>query len=271
MSNNGNPELPTSLHCLDGKNYYKELVRQLSVVLQPYNKEKTFYCYGYGAAIKAQGDGKTVTDGFNLKTLNNQDTPCTDMNNLLEVYQNSLNKLNFMDMSHAKKSSGVSNYLKHDCYPLINLIRSNIESSIKSQSNKLKYNLLILFVTDDSEMDTLEGTLETLVACEALPLSIFVIGMGQYENSNFSSIFRPFSSENKEKSVAKIHVTRSKTNYMKFIPSMNIVEFTANFLTFLPAQIVSYYRKNSIVPLEDNDSSNSSSNSSSGSNSSSSS
>lgn len=162
-SSNGNPNNSDSLHYMHGQypNTYYRSIQSCGSTIAYYDYDQKFPVLGFGGRRPTD---QRVSHCFNL---NLQDNPeCLGVEGILNTYRNSLNTIAL---------SAPTLFAP--------LIRSVIEI-VKSKANSPDEVYYILMILTDGIINDMDDTIDALVECDALPLSVIIIGIGDSDFSN---------------------------------------------------------------------------------------
>mmetsp|Transcript_12871 Transcript_12871/g.21390 ORF Transcript_12871/g.21390 Transcript_12871/m.21390 type:complete len:544 (-) Transcript_12871:514-2145(-) len=168
-ASNGDPAAPSSLHYCDPlghANTYQQAITAVGSVLEPYDTDKMYPVYGFGAKLRGP-DGKygpaqhcfpVYGGGLEVK----------GVDGILQAYKDSLQHV----MLSGPTLFG----------PLVNAAaqRAAVEGCTQE---KQKYQILLILT--DGVINDMEATKAAIVAASNQPLSIIIIGIG---NANFAEM-----------------------------------------------------------------------------------
>ena len=221
-ASNLDPKNPNSLHYINTyPNEYEKAVMSCANILGYYDSDQKFPLFGFGGIPSFSNN---TLDVFPLN--NNVQNPFVlGIESIALTYREALTRT---------KLSGPTNFA-----PLINNLYNIACSNLDS---KVYYTLLI--ITDGAITDINE-TIDVIVKCSFLPISIIIIGVGKY---NFDSMEVldgddiPLKDSNGKICMRDI---------VQFVPfskySNNSNLLSIEVLKELPDQIESYYRLNKLI------------------------
>ena len=159
-ASNGEVSEPTSLHYIDqygGKlNDYQDAIRQVGNVLELYDYNRQYPCYGFGGIPRYLGKNE-VDHAFHL---NGKEDPEVDgVEGILEAYQFSLFNCGLYGPTY------FSHFLRHTV------------DYIKERMNEQMYHILLILT--DGEIHDMPLTKDIIVEGSEYPLSIIIIGLGE--------------------------------------------------------------------------------------------
>jgi hypothetical protein len=145
---NGNPKEKHSLHCLEGRNQYRDAINSIIPIIDQYDSDGKYPVYGFGmkyegAAVehaKLLADDAAYSDG------------------VLMCYESAV---------HDEKMvlSGPTYFA-----PIINKVAGDIERSLTN------YTVLVIFT--DGAINDMEETISAVVNASYKPMSIIIVGIG---------------------------------------------------------------------------------------------
>ena len=220
---NGNPNDVKSLHFINGQepNQYERAIYACGNILAYYDYDQMFPCYGFGAKINNQ-----PTPIFNL---NFQPDPNINLiPNIIQEYHKSLGIV---------KLWGPTNF---------GPILQATNNMIKSENNKLKYNILMILT--DGMIDDVDNTINELVAGSFLPLSVIIIGVGGADFTNMNVL------DADENPLISSQGVRAARDIVQFVPFLRYERdpqrLAEEVLAEIPRQILQYYEMNNLDPIK---------------------
>ncbi|CAI2365779.1 unnamed protein product [Moneuplotes crassus] len=223
---NGRITKPTSLHFLDpsGKkmNDYQNAIRQVGNILEAYDYNQKYPCYGFGGIPNDSG-WKKASHCFNL---NGQDQPEADgVNGILEAYQFSL--LNCQLFQPTKFGPCLRK--------TIDYVKEHIEE-------KMYHVLLIL---TDGNIHDMKQTKNYIVEASHYPISIIIVGLG--ENS-FDLMVELDGDDVVLKNSRGRATRRDIVQFVKFndFKGQSSQALAEEVLEEVPEQVVSYLYQNKV-------------------------
>jgi hypothetical protein len=163
-ASNGNPADPSSLHFTgSGQSVYERAIQAVGSVLEHYDTDRRFPCYGFGAALPPSG---TASHCFPLNGVP-ASPEVEGVAGVLEAYRATVRSV---------RLSGPTLFA-----PII-----TEAARVASQpSSHLEYYVLLI-ITDGCIMD-MNNTLQAVVDASQLPLSLLIVGVG---DEDFSAMER---------------------------------------------------------------------------------
>jgi len=161
-ASNGEPDDPKSLHFISETepvfNPYVAAIKIEGEVLAPYDSDKLYPAFGFGAKLVPLQNKTSHCFPINF---NKEDPNCIGIDGILESYVNSFDELTL---------AGPTNFA-----PIIEKVSGMAEASMKVQKGS-KY--FILLMITDGEVQDMDATIEAIKKACALPVSIIIVGVG---------------------------------------------------------------------------------------------
>lgn len=216
-SSNGPPFDSRSLHFLGGTepNEYERAIRSCGNILAYYDSDQSFPLFGFGGIPCGKGDVEHVFP------LNYSNDPCVyGIDNMIETYKSALAKTQLYGPTYFS--------------PILN----NLYNFVRANSNGLSYYVLLLIT--DGIINDLQETVDSLVKCSELPISVIIIGVG---NADFSTM-DTLDGDNIPLQNSKGLFTQR--DIVQFVPfkkfETNSSKLSEEVLKELPGQIELFYR-----------------------------
>eukprot|EP00826_Nyctotherus_ovalis_P031930 TRINITY_DN2571_c0_g2_i8.p1 TRINITY_DN2571_c0_g2~~TRINITY_DN2571_c0_g2_i8.p1 ORF type:complete len:496 (-),score=78.55 TRINITY_DN2571_c0_g2_i8:164-1651(-) len=216
---NGDPDVPGSLHSMNmAKNQYIQAIRAIGETLQEYDSDKNIPVFGFGAKIP----GIASTSHCFALNGNIFAPEVHTIDGVLNVYNKNMGKLQF---------SGPTNFAE--------IIRYFGDFAYWHVSNGLVFNYFVLLMITDGLITDMENTIDEIVRCSGLPMSIIITGVG---DANFHDMDRLDSDTQPlfSKKLGKYAVR----DMVQFVPfnkfAGNAQELARQTLAELPKQLVDY-------------------------------
>ena len=213
---NGNPNDRLSLHYCQGTepNQYERAIRACGNILAYYDSDQSFPLFGFGGVPNGRSN---VEHCFPLNFTSN---PCVNgVNEMIQIYKESLRKAEL---------SGPTYFA-----PLLNNI-----ADFTTKSPEGVY--FILMILTDGEICDMKETVDAIIRCSKLPMSIIIIGVG---NSSFSAMEQLDGDDMPLRNDYGACVIR---DIVQFVPFANFEKDASRLaeevLKELPGQIELYYR-----------------------------
>lgn len=218
------PDEPRSLHyCgnMEKRNPYERAILSCATIMANYDYDKLFPVYGFGAIIKGQ---KSASMCFNINFKNDPNIKYVE--NILKEYRNCMDKIYF---------SGPTYFA-----PIIN----KVVEEIKKQNDIFEYHVLMILT--DGIIEDMEETIEALVEGSFYPLSVIIIGIGEYDFKKMEQL-----DGDEIPLISKKGVKRQR-DLVQFVP-FNKFEGDENKLSQevldeIPRQVIEFYTLNFIYP-----------------------
>ena len=220
-SSNGNINEITSLHYIDKNkpNQYERAIKACGNIIEPYDNDKLFPCFGFGAKIN-----NIITPIFNLNF--QKDPNVKYINGIIDAYHKALKKVELWGPTHFS--------------PII----KKMNKIIKEQNNKFKYHILMILT--DGIIEDIGDTKDELVEGSFLPLSVIIIGVGNADFSNMNVL----DADNDP--LVNSEGVKSVRDLVQFVPFLkyesNPENLAIEVLEEVPRQIVEYYEQNNLDP-----------------------
>jgi len=215
---------PTSLHCLlkeKRPNPYERAILSCANILAYYDYDQLIPVYGFGAVIK----GKYKTSHcFNINFKENPNIQ--NVNNIIKEYVNCMSKIDFACPTYFS--------------PIIN----KIINDIKIKKDILDYQLLMILT--DGMIQDLEDTIEALVEGSFYPLSVIIIGIGNYDFSKMEQLDGDEIPLISRKGIKRL---RDLVQFVPFSKFEGDGKKLANeVLEEIPRQVIQYYTLHFLYP-----------------------
>ncbi len=150
---------PDSLHCMDmSRNQYIQAIHSVGGILQMYDSDKNIPVYGFGGQIHS-----ISPETYHFFALNGNifSPEVYTIEQVQKLYMQNLTKIMF---------SGPTNFA-----PTINNMGEMARFYV---SNGMLYNYIVLLIITDGEITDMDDTIDAIVRCSSLPLSIVIVGVG---------------------------------------------------------------------------------------------
>ncbi|KXS22568.1 Copine-domain-containing protein [Gonapodya prolifera JEL478] len=234
-ASNGDPRQPTSLHFRDPSNNinsYQRALLGVGQVLEPYDTDKAFPAYGFGAKIPIPGTSDyTVSHLFPLN-LNPSNPHVVGVDGLMEAYGVSLNHVVLHGPTNfAPTLRSVNEWAK--------------EGSIPGEKVLRRYSVLLI-VTDGAISD-IDDTIAAIVDSSSLPISVVIVGVG---NADFSSMELLDADKGALRSGNRV-AERDCVQFVPFKDYPHQITLSQATLAEIPKQFVDYCRARGLVPAGD--------------------
>eukprot|EP00290_Baffinella_frigidus_P005119 CAMPEP_0180130376 /NCGR_PEP_ID=MMETSP0986-20121125/7835_1 /TAXON_ID=697907 /ORGANISM="non described non described, Strain CCMP2293" /LENGTH=591 /DNA_ID=CAMNT_0022070145 /DNA_START=67 /DNA_END=1842 /DNA_ORIENTATION=- len=217
---------PESLHHMDDKgwNQYQQAIIAVGEILDKYDQDKMFDCYGFGAKLP---DGQ-ISHCFALNgSVANSKVP--GVQGILGAYQTALTSLTLYGPT-------------------------NFEPTIKTAAQKQaqvkppKQEYMVLLILTDGEITDLDETVDAIIAASGLPLSIIIVGVGP---ADFTSMMRLDADDHLLTGSGGRRAERDVVQFVAFRDLKNDPSRLAHeILKEIPAQLTSYMKKHNMMPMQ---------------------
>ena len=218
-ASNLTPNDPKSLH-YGGSNMpsqYERAIKSCGTILAYYDHDQNFAVYGFGGRPPGEN---MVNHCFNL---NLQNSPYINtIDNVVDEYKNNVFKILF---------DGPTFFA-----PLI----TNAVNLIKIEmSNEPKYHILMILT--DGRINDEQDTIDVLVNCDVLPLSVIIIGIG---NANFQNMYILDSEDGTM--LTNSYGVQTKRDLVQFVEfnkfGGNSQALSQQVLKKIPSDVEAYYK-----------------------------
>ena len=219
---NGKPNDKNSLHYANGEeaNDYEKAIYSCGKIVAYYDKDQIFPVYGFGGIPPGENESNdcfniNFTDSPNIKTIEE----------VISIYKQSLNQITF---------KGPTRFA-----PVISKVMEEIKKEMKDYPEDNHYEILMILT--DGIINDMPKTLELLVDCAELPLSVIIIGIGK---ANFDDM-HILDGDEVKLTDHKGRVTKRDlvqfVEYEKFKQKKGNEELAEEVLKEIPRQVEEYY------------------------------
>lgn len=231
-SNGSDINDPSSLHFIDPQNQtlniYESTIQSVGAILEPYDYDKVYPVYGYGAQLKS--DDGTFSKVQHKFLLHDNSEGVKGVKEILTAYRSKLPLLKFGGPT-----------LFEPC------IDDIIQKVPKCTQDKQRYTILLIIT--DGAIGDMEETVEKIVQASELPMSIIIAGVGEEDFSDMK-----FLDSDGVALTSEISGNKAVRDIVQFIPyneykDKNVEELAAQVLEEIPEQFLSFMEMNSINPL----------------------
>lgn len=227
-ASNGDPKEPHSLHHINphALNSYQSAIMRVGEVIEPYDSDKLFQVWGFGARVKDEsGNFSPVQHCFTL-----QDN-AKGVSGVLAAYEESLKHVGF---------SGPTLFGN-----LIDTAGAVAASTNCSQASQ-KYHILLIIT--DGIINDMDATKAAITRASSTPLSIIVVGVGA---EDFSQMKTLDSDDVLLSTISGKH--KSERDIVQFVAFRDFVSkpdcaLAQEVLAEVPNQVLSFMAKRGIVP-----------------------
>eukprot|EP00290_Baffinella_frigidus_P038012 CAMPEP_0180313476 /NCGR_PEP_ID=MMETSP0988-20121125/31441_1 /TAXON_ID=697907 /ORGANISM="non described non described, Strain CCMP2293" /LENGTH=567 /DNA_ID=CAMNT_0022297901 /DNA_START=60 /DNA_END=1759 /DNA_ORIENTATION=+ len=226
-ASNGAAADPASLHHMDTKgwNQYQQAIIGVGEVLDKYNSDKTFDCFGFGAKLPT-GE---VSHCFALNG-DASNPKVAGVQGILEAYQTALTNLQFY---------GPTNFAS--------IIKTAAQAQARVKPPRQDY-MVLLIITDGAITD-MDETVDSIIAASGLPLSIIIVGVGPADFGKMETLDgddHALTSSATGKKAQRDIVQFVAFRDLKNDPS----KLATEVLYEIPAQLTSYMKTHNMTPMQ---------------------
>ncbi|OUM65087.1 hypothetical protein PIROE2DRAFT_69142 [Piromyces sp. E2] len=223
-------------------NPYQTALSAVGQVLEPYDHDRKFSFYGYGAKKNGVfppyftvGETEEVEGG---------------VQGILDTYARTRDQIELGDMGTAKGGdmdwrANKGRYYCDDFYQIINAVADKAEADMMGKfppnSHRLPSDYYILFFVIDGDGFDRDGTVRALIRASALPMSIVLIGVGGSDFTNLSK----FDADDRPLSVDGVSTIRDIVQFVKFNEckdngEINMTKLASEVLAEVPTQVETF-------------------------------
>ena len=221
-SSNLHPNDENSLHNINKKepNQYEKAINACGNIVAYYDYDQLFPCFGFGAKYK-----QNALQIFNLNLKN--DPNVKFVQGIIKEYHKAINIVSLYGPTYFT--------------PVI----KKMNDLIKGEKNHLKYHILMILT--DGMINDINETIDELVESSFLPLSIIIIGVGK---ADFYSMIELDSDKNPLVNSKGVKAERDLVQFVPFLKyESNPENLAKEVLAEIPRQIIEYYKKSNIDPI----------------------
>ena len=225
-SSNGDPQNSSSHHYINGNfpNNYENAITNCCSIVSCYDEDQKFPVYGFGGI--PPNNSNEVSHCFNI---NLEDNPDIDgLENIIPIYKKSLKKVIL---------SGPTYFC-----PVIKSVYNKIKNN-KNQPDYINHYFILMILTDGLIHDMKE-TIDILVDCAYIPLSVIIIGIGNadFKNMNILDGDETLLVNSKNETTKRDLVQFVEYNKFKdFLTDGKNKDLTEEVLKEIPRQVEEYY------------------------------
>ncbi|KAK9728458.1 hypothetical protein K7432_001061 [Basidiobolus ranarum] len=227
---NGDFGNPSSLHFLSDTQYncYQDAILSLGGVLEPYDSDRKFPVYGFGASLP---DGSNPP--FFALNGNATQPEVIGARGIFNSYKDAVSSITPTEPTQVA--------------PIINLVCDKIVKSLATPSVGGAQNYHVLVIISDGQIDDMEDAVRAVLRGSKLPLSIVMVGVG---NGNFDKMDVLDADEN----VLEIHGEVAERDIVQFVPMRDFKsgdpnKLASEVLREIPSQYLEYMRSHNIKPV----------------------
>jgi len=227
---NGVPTDNDSLHYINpstGRSVYMDAIMQVGKIIEVYDNERQFACWGFGAVVGNSGD----TDHCFPLTLTD-DPMLRGTEGVLSMYKQVVQsgKLQFSGPT-------LFQYVLESAKSLADLAKPKDHI----------YNVLLILT--DGVVNDMQKTIDSLVSASKLPLSVIIVGIG---NANFTKMEFLDADDSPLVSSKEVKMDRDIVQFVPFrdFKGKGPGALAEAVLAELPHQVVEYYQRMKEQPRE---------------------
>ena len=179
-------------------------IRECGEIMSFYDYDQLFHVYGFGSTIN---NNQVKSDIFNINSETGQEIYTID--NVINEYRKRLNNISLIGPT------------------LISPIIKNEIDMIRKENNLSTHHVLMILTY--GEISDLDQIISTINTASSLPLSLIIIGIGNYDYKDIISSLRNNNSE------------RKFIQIVKFNDCRNTGGLSGQALDKIPNQIIEYY------------------------------
>ncbi|KXS19628.1 Copine-domain-containing protein [Gonapodya prolifera JEL478] len=234
---NGDPRLPTSLHYRNPSdpgalNEYQRAITAVGTVLEPYDSDKMFPVYGFGARIQVQNGPPMVSHLFPLN-LNYENPIVSGVGGMMAAYGTSLRSVELW---------GPTNFA-----PVITETTRWANGGWTPGSQTLDRYSILLIITDGAITD-MPDTVDAVVEASRAPLSIIIVGVG---GADFTSM-RELDAD--ERPLEDGKGRKMERDCVQFVPfrqfQHDFTRLSSETLAEVPRQFTEWCKPRGVRPID---------------------
>mmetsp|Transcript_15009 Transcript_15009/g.56934 ORF Transcript_15009/g.56934 Transcript_15009/m.56934 type:complete len:523 (+) Transcript_15009:482-2050(+) len=230
---NGNPLDPISLHAISSSgaaNEYERAINAVGRVLEPYDADKMFPVYGFGARTSA---GAPVSHAFRLVPSAEQEE-VRGVDGILSVYKAAIPNVQFSGPT-------IFTPMIHEATQIAEEYRV-----LEEAGHPLEY--LVLLIMTDGVINDMQNTIDAIVECSHLPMSIIIVGVG---DADFSNMHVLDGDEHRLRNRSGKEAVRDIVQFVPFRALASLfqeADLARAVLAELPGQVEQYFRAKHVQP-----------------------
>ena len=225
-ASNGDPQKPSSYHYINGHfpNCYENAITNCCSIVSCYDEDQKFPVYGFGGI--PPNNSNEVSHCFNINFENNPDID--GLENIIPIYKKSLEKVIL---------SGPTYFC-----PVIQSVYDKIKNN-KNEPDFINHYFILMILTDGLIHD-MKKTIDILVDCAYIPLSVIIIGIGDADFTNMNIL------DGDENLLVNSKNETTKRDLVQFVEYNKFKDFLSNgknndlteeVLKEIPRQVEEYY------------------------------
>jgi len=207
-----------------GTSQYMDAIAEVGKIVEVYNREKVFACWGFGAKV----GGARVSHCFPLTLRDDPNVIGTE--GILRCYRQALD-------SEQLSFSGPTLF-EH-------IVRAASRAASEKQPGEQVYSVLLILT--DGVVNDMQKTINAIVEASKLPLSIIIVGIGGADFGNMETLDADDTPLVSSKGVV---MDRDIVQFVPYRDFRNTAQgaLAQAVLAELPDQVVGYYSKMQISP-----------------------
>lgn len=235
---NGDMRDPSSLHFLNGTamNSYQQAISRVGRVLEPYDNDKMYPVFGFGARLQHKGANELtgVQHCFPLGSLVGVGDQVHGIDAVLDLYKQTLPQIHF---------SGPTLFSE------IIATASQLSQSANCSQEMQKYTVLL--IVTDGIINDMEFTKHSLVQASESPLSVIIVGVGSADFSDMDQL-------DSDNGLLKHGNLTAKRDIVQFVSESSHVKkdgwmsLSQKVLAEIPTQLLSFMEMKGIKPNKKN-------------------
>lgn len=221
-ASNGDPRSPTSLHYIDPAgcpNAYQTAIQAVGGVLQYYDHDNRFPCWGFGARI------------------NGITSHCFPLNN--NASNPEVEGINGIQAAYLQAVYSVELYGPTWFAPVVRQA-----ASIAAHYQRQQKYFVLLIITDGAILD-MQDTIAAIVEASHLPLSLLIVGVGE---ADFSAMDLLDSDKKKLTTESGRVAVRDIVQFVPIKGGRSLESAAKKLLKELPDQLMSYMKAHGVLP-----------------------
>ncbi|ORX93327.1 copine-9-like protein [Basidiobolus meristosporus CBS 931.73] len=227
---NGKFADPTSLHFQSGTqyNYYQDAILSIGGILEPYDSDRKFPVYGFGAGLPGGANPPFFALNGNITQ-----PEVIGARGIFNAYNNVVGNIVQTEPTLLA--------------PLISSVCDKIEKGLAVPSVSGAQNYHILVIITDGQINDMEDTVKAVIRGSKLPLSIVIVGIGSNDFANMSIL-------DADESILEANGVEAERDIVQFVP-MNefcdgdLTKLTSEVLREVPTQYLQYMKSRNIKPI----------------------
>ncbi|KAK9692992.1 hypothetical protein K7432_014109 [Basidiobolus ranarum] len=224
---NGEFGSPSSLHFQSSNqcNHYQDAIISIGGILEPYDSDRKFPVYGFGAKLP----GSSCPPFFALNG-NITQPEVIGARGIFNAYKNVVGNITPTEPTHLA--------------PIIDSVCDRIGKDLATPSIGGAQNYHILIVITDGQINDMEDTVKAVIRGSKLPLSIVIVGIGSKDFTNMDIL-------DADENVLEAHGVAAERDIVQFVPMRDFHDgdLTKLVLREIPSQYLEYMKSRNIKPI----------------------